>query len=197
IVRRSSLAALPPGPWSESALALDEARREQSIEVATRRCWELSPDATSALLDELGAVTGVGRRPADDSARDWMSWEMARELSRYGHTIGAHTVNHPILASLPQERQREEIAGSIARIEAELGTRPRWFAYPVGVPGVFDAHSSAAAGEAGIELAFSNYGGRVTHETFQPLDLRRVSVETLRTPGLFAAAATLPAVFAG
>jgi peptidoglycan/xylan/chitin deacetylase (PgdA/CDA1 family) len=196
IIRHSALDALRPGPWSDAPLPLDEANREQSIELVTRRCWELSPEATSALLDQLGEVTGVGRRPAEDSARDWMTWAMARELREHGHTIGAHTVNHPILASLPQERQREEIAGSVARIEAELGTLPRWFAYPVGVPGVFDQHSCAAAREAGIQLAFSNYGGRVTRAGFQPLDLRRVSVETLRTPELFAAAVTLPALFA-
>ena len=196
ILRRSALAALPPGPWWKSTLPLDQAHHEHSIKVVTMRCWELPPDAISALLEELGEVTGVGRRPAQDSAPDWIDWEMARELSRAGHTIGAHTLHHPILARLPQERQRQEIAGSIERIEAELGARPRWFAYPVGVPGVFDQHSRAAAAEAGVELAFSNYGGLLTPASFAALDLRRLSVETLRTPALFAAAATVPALFA-
>jgi peptidoglycan/xylan/chitin deacetylase (PgdA/CDA1 family) len=197
IIRHSSLRTLPEGPWSEHALALDgDANVEHAIDVATRRCWERSPGLISALLQQLGAVTGSGRRPAADSTRDWITWDMARELSAAGHRIGAHTLNHPILAQLPQERQREEISGSADRIEAELGERPRWFAYPVGVPGVFDEHSRAAAAEAGIELAFSNYGGYVLRESFHPLDVSRISVETLRTPALFAATLTLPAVFA-
>ncbi len=196
IVRHSALRVLPAGGWSAQPLALDEHSIEHSIDVVTRRCWELSPEAISELLQELGAAAGTGRRPAGDSAGDWITWEMARELSAAGHLIGAHTVNHPILARLPQERQREEIAGSADRIEAELGERPRWLAYPVGVPGVFDEHSRAAAAEAGIALAFSNYGGRVTAARFFALDVRRVSAETLRTPALFAATVTLPALFA-
>jgi hypothetical protein len=33
------------------------------------------------------------------------------------------SVSHPLLARLPIDRQREEIFGSLARIEAELGAR--------------------------------------------------------------------------
>lgn len=197
IMRHSPLAELPPGPWSSGPLALSEPELERSIDVATRKCWELAPAEIEALLDQLGSVTRVGRRPVEDGSRDWLTWEMARELGEAGHLLGAHTVNHPILARLAPERQREEIAGSAERIEAETGARPRWFAYPVGVPGVFDEHSRAAAAEAGIEVAFSNYGGYVTAASFSPMDVRRVSAETLRTPALLAAAVTLPRVFAG
>jgi peptidoglycan/xylan/chitin deacetylase (PgdA/CDA1 family) len=196
ILRRSPLRVLPAGPWSAEPLALDEQNLEHSIDVATRRCWELSPQGTAQLLEELATVSAAGRRPTSDSADDWITWEMARELSAAGHQIGAHTVNHLILAKLPRERQHEEIAGSADRIEAELGERPRWFAYPVGVPGVFDEHSRAAAAKAGIELAFSNYGGLVTEDSFFALDVPRMSAEMLRTPTLFAATVTLPALFA-
>jgi peptidoglycan/xylan/chitin deacetylase (PgdA/CDA1 family) len=196
ILRHSAAPTLAPGSWSPRPLALEPASIEHAIDIVTRRCWKLSPQEISQLLDELGAASGVGRRPEADGAADWISWEMARALGAAGHEIGAHTVHHPILARLPQQRQREEIAGSAQRIEAELGRRPRWFAYPVGVPGVFDEHSRAAAAEAGIELAFSNYGGRVTSESYEALDVPRISAETLRTPALFAATVTLPALFA-
>jgi peptidoglycan/xylan/chitin deacetylase (PgdA/CDA1 family) len=196
IMRRSPLGELPPGPWSAEPLALSEPELERSIDVATRTCWGLAPEQIDALLDELGAVTGAGRRPAEDAARDWLTWQMARELHEAGHLLGAHTVHHPILARLAPARQREEIAGSAERIEAETGERPHWFAYPVGVPEVFDEHSRSAAAEAGIELAFSNYGGYVTPASFSPTDVRRVSAETLRTPALLAAAVTVPRVFA-
>ena len=121
---------------------------------------------------------------------------MAREMQAAGHRIGAHTMTHPILARLPRAQQREEIAGSAERIEAELGERPRWLAYPVGVIGTFDADTRGAAADAGIELAFSNYGGRVTRASFLALDVRRVSAETLRSPSLFSATLALPALFA-
>jgi hypothetical protein len=196
MLRHSPLSELPPGPWSPRPLSLEDADIERSIDIATRSCWELSPAAAAELIAELGSATGAGRRPTSSREADWITWEMAREMRSAGHHIGAHTVTHPILARLPREQQREEIAGSADRIEAELGERPRSLAYPVGVIGSFDADTRGAAADAGIELAFSNYGGRVTRESFLALDVRRVSAETLRTPALFSATLTLPSVFA-
>jgi peptidoglycan/xylan/chitin deacetylase (PgdA/CDA1 family) len=187
---------LTPGPWSKHALALDEAGIERTIDLVTRRYWELPPDGAAEMVEELASVTGAGRRPAGAASADWITWEMAREMREAGHQIGAHTVTHPILARLSHERQREEIAASVDRIEAELGERPRWFAYPVGVRSAFDEGSRTAAVEAGIELAFSNYGGRVTRFNFLAHDVRRVSVETLRTQTLFSATLALPSLFA-
>jgi peptidoglycan/xylan/chitin deacetylase (PgdA/CDA1 family) len=196
MLRRSPLQDLPPGPWSTKPLALGEPGVEQAIDSATRRCWELSPSGVSELLEELASVTGTGRRPAAAGSMDWITWDMAREMRDSGHRIGAHTMTHPILARLSTEQQREEIVGSIERIEAELGERPRWLAYPVGVPGTFNQGSRVAAAESGIELAFSNYGGRVTSANFLVHDVRRVSVETLRTPALFSATLSCPTLLA-
>jgi peptidoglycan/xylan/chitin deacetylase (PgdA/CDA1 family) len=47
-------------------------------------------------------------------------------------TIGAHTVNHPMLAKLPQETVRSEMDLSRSIIEAALGVRPEHLSYPVG-----------------------------------------------------------------
>jgi peptidoglycan/xylan/chitin deacetylase (PgdA/CDA1 family) len=194
--RCGELPVLPPGPWSTQALALDDAGIERAIDVVTRRYWELAPDTAAEMLEELGSVTGAGRRPSAAISADWITWEMAREMRQAGHQIGAHTVTHPILARLSHERQREEIAASADRIEIELGERPRWLAYPVGVQNAFDEGSRIAAAEAGIELAFSNYGGRVTRSNFLAHDVRRVSAETLRTQTLFSATLALPSLFA-
>jgi len=47
-------------------------------------------------------------------------------------TIGAHTVNHPILTKLDDKAVRSELEGSRSVIEAALGVRPAHLAYPVG-----------------------------------------------------------------
>ncbi len=196
MLRHSPLSELPPGPWSTDPLALDDAGIEHAIELTTRIFWELAPAAAAELLGELGSVSGAGRRPTSAATADWVTWDMAREMQAAGHRIGAHTMTHPILARLPRAQQREEIAGSAERIEAELGERPRWLAYPVGLPGTFNQDSQDAARDAGIELAFSNYGGRVTSSDFRALDVRRVSAETLRSPSLFTATLAVPPLFA-
>jgi len=47
-------------------------------------------------------------------------------------TIGAHTVNHVMLAKVPERMARSEMAMSRAVIEASLGQRPDHLSYPVG-----------------------------------------------------------------
>jgi peptidoglycan/xylan/chitin deacetylase (PgdA/CDA1 family) len=62
-----------------------------------------------------------------------MSWDELRELARDPLlTVGAHTRRHLALAKLPQHEAEAEMAGSIARIEAELGRPCRHFSYPYG-----------------------------------------------------------------
>jgi peptidoglycan/xylan/chitin deacetylase (PgdA/CDA1 family) len=46
--------------------------------------------------------------------------------------IGAHTVTHPLLPSLPPPAQRTEIARSKELLETILGRRVSSFAYPFG-----------------------------------------------------------------
>ncbi len=46
-------------------------------------------------------------------------------------TIGAHTVNHPILTKLDDHAVRAELGSSRSVIEAALGVRPAHLAYPI------------------------------------------------------------------
>ena len=92
----------------------------------------MSVDERESYLDRLAVETGAGRRPAEETARDWMSWDDARGLLGAGMTLGAHTITHPLLGGLPSERQRTEIGGSVRRIEERTGARVSLFAYPDG-----------------------------------------------------------------
>ena len=47
-------------------------------------------------------------------------------------TIGAHTVNHVMLAKVSEQAVRSELENGRAVIEAALGTKPAHLAYPVG-----------------------------------------------------------------
>jgi peptidoglycan/xylan/chitin deacetylase (PgdA/CDA1 family) len=65
-----------------------------------------------------------------DICMDWQ--ELAALAADPLVTIGAHTVNHPILAKVDEKTVRAELDNSRAVIEAALGVRPRHLAYPVG-----------------------------------------------------------------
>lgn len=64
-----------------------------------------------------------------------MRSDQVRALGRQGMTVGAHTVSHPILLTLPAHRVRQEIDQSRQVLEGILDEPVRHFAYPNGVPG--------------------------------------------------------------
>ena len=70
--------------------------------------------------------------PPDDLM---MSSAQVKTMRRLGMQIGAHTVSHPILATLDDAQARAEIKGSKDCLELLLGERIGLFAYPNGKPG--------------------------------------------------------------
>jgi peptidoglycan/xylan/chitin deacetylase (PgdA/CDA1 family) len=184
--------ALPPDPWLHAEVPLDPPARQRAAETVIERYKALSADLRETFLDHLADVTGSGRRPARDGVADWMTWEHARELAAAGMTIGAHTVTHPILAGLPCARQREEIEGSLQRVETETGRRPSLFSYPVGLEESADAETRRLLAEAGIRMAFLNYGGRLRSPSPDPLRMPRVNVWRGMRIARFRAMVTLP-----
>jgi len=75
-----------------------------------------------------------------------------RELS-VAHEIGAHTLTHPDLRTLPSEKLREEIDGSKQWLENILGAEVKMFCYP---KGLYDERVVSAVKEAGF------FGARTT-----------------------------------
>jgi peptidoglycan/xylan/chitin deacetylase (PgdA/CDA1 family) len=194
MLRSSPRPMLGPGPWGPDPLPLTGPVLERSIERVNFAYRELEPEPARLFMEALAAATAGVRRGWE--AGDWISWDMAREMRGAGHEIGCHTVSHPLLSRLPIERQSAEITGSLDRIEAELGERPRWFSYPVGLRDTFDADTRACLREAGVELAFSNYGGYVRPGGLSPYDVPRSNVGPALEGATFRAVATLPQVCA-
>lgn len=82
-------------------------------------------------LNEL--ALNVGKKGINDVGKDMLlSWAEIKEMATNGITFGAHTVNHPILTTMPIELCRREIVQSKKDIEAVLGAPVTSFAYPNG-----------------------------------------------------------------
>ena len=79
-----------------------------------------------------------------------LSWPQLSELAGAGWEIGSHTMTHPWLTQVDDERLARELRGSKARCEEMLGTPCRTLAYP---KGNFDDRVERAAAEAGYEAA--------------------------------------------
>lgn len=62
-----------------------------------------------------------------------MSWEQIAELSKKGHTIGAHTMDHENIAKIDTESELYyQIGNCKNEIEKQIGTNCDYFAFPYG-----------------------------------------------------------------
>lgn len=89
-----------------------------------------------------------------------MSEEMIRGLHAGGVEIGAHTQSHPILAKIPEEHARVEIARSKSILEDVIGAPVTTFAYPNGRPQTdYDKRHVALVKACGFQGAVSTARG--------------------------------------
>jgi peptidoglycan/xylan/chitin deacetylase (PgdA/CDA1 family) len=81
-----------------------------------------------------------------------MSWDQLRELADSGWEVGSHTLTHPYLTAIDDERLATELRESRAAVERELGRPCRSIAYPYGD---VDERVIEAVGAAGYAFGAS------------------------------------------
>jgi len=121
----------------------------------------MAPEVRETILAQLQEQLG-GESDGRPSHR-LMTVNELQTISRDGLIdIGAHTVHHPDLKSLPPERQRLEIVTSKRQLEEWLGRSVRWFAYPYGGG---DIVTRRLVQETGFEAACAMVWGLVSKST--------------------------------
>jgi peptidoglycan/xylan/chitin deacetylase (PgdA/CDA1 family) len=107
-----------------------------------------------------------------------MSWsELAGLAADPLVTIGAHTVNHSMLAKLPRDTARSEIDLSRSVIEAALSIKPQHLSYPFGDRSSTGAREFEIAAELGFKTAVTTRPGVLFPEHSQRLlALPRISL---------------------
>jgi peptidoglycan/xylan/chitin deacetylase (PgdA/CDA1 family) len=89
-----------------------------------------------------------------------MGWEELAQLAADPLvTIGAHTVNHPMLAKLPEKTARSEMDLSRSVIEAALARRPEHLSFPIGDRTSAGPREFAIAAELGFKTAVTTRPG--------------------------------------
>lgn len=115
-------------------------------------------DVLAKIEDAYGAVSV---RPS----HRYMTETELQELANSQYiTIGGHTVTHSRLSVLSYEKQREEIEGSVRRLETIMHKKVTTFSYPFGGKADYNADSVAIVREMNLKTA-SNFPGRVYRNT--------------------------------
>ena len=168
-----------PG-WLEAPLPLGPATGE-AIAALTGRYKQLDAGRAEGFLAAVGEAAGTGRAPRDLAAELWLTWPMVREMRDAGMRFGGHTATHPVLTRVGPSRLRAEVRGCARRLREETGGCMTLFSYPVGRPDSFGPAARECLRDAGVELAFSCYGGASAFAHWDPYDVRRASPPGDRT----------------
>jgi peptidoglycan/xylan/chitin deacetylase (PgdA/CDA1 family) len=123
----------------------------------------------------LAQLRGAARSGA--TPRCMLRWEEAAEMQRLGMTIGAHTLTHPNLPSAGLAAAADEIAGSKALLERELGGRVTLFSYPNGgAERYYTTELQRLVAESGYDAAASSRNAFATPAS-DLYALERIEVE--------------------
>jgi peptidoglycan/xylan/chitin deacetylase (PgdA/CDA1 family) len=104
-----------------------------------------------------------------------LDWAGVRALASRGVEIGSHSVSHPILSRIPDDRARLEVVASKARLEREIGRPVVGFAYPNGHAADFTAADVGRLRAAGYRYACAADRG-VNRSGCDPFRLLRIGV---------------------
>jgi peptidoglycan/xylan/chitin deacetylase (PgdA/CDA1 family) len=157
-------------PWGDRLALSDWPARLRALQGMLSYLKRLADDerqrGLDAVLEQLG---GPDRRATKDLM---LTWDDVHALGGLGFSIGAHTVNHPILSRVPVERAWTEIQGSRTMIQGACGRLPAVFAYPNGGPEDYTEIVKHLVREAGFACAVTTRFGVNTART-SPWELRR------------------------
>ncbi|HZX25443.1 MAG TPA: polysaccharide deacetylase family protein [Telluria sp.] len=191
-VRQARGAALDASAFDLGTLPLTGIeQRRAALALLLERLKYLPLRERDEAAGRLATQTGA-RLPANLM----LASSQVRELHRAGMGIGAHTVDHPILARLPLEEARRQIAWGRVQLEALAGP-VRLFAYPNGKPGSdYGPEHVALVRELGFDAAVTTAHGAARDDLFQlprftpwdrtPLRFAARLARNLRTPARLA-----------
>ncbi len=151
-----------------------------------------SMDEFRPFLDELWTTARHRVDPEALEACRMMRWDEARLLRDAGMEIGAHTVNHVILAREAGDVRQFEIVESVRRVRAEMRRVDVPFAFPNGQPADYDESDIDVLREIKTPYAVTTSSGCNT-SSGERLRLRRDSVGLRHRPSdLWAALGARP-----
>jgi peptidoglycan/xylan/chitin deacetylase (PgdA/CDA1 family) len=171
--RKTSVDMAIAGQKQQVALQTAQQRDETQAAICSRlvRVPNRSRIGFLRALPEMFEIEIPPEPPSDYTP---LSWDEVRSLTASGIEFGAHTLTHPVLPSIEDvDEMKEEIVGSKARIDHELGRPTAHFCYPNG-----DANDTVleVVKQAGFEMAVTTRSGmNVPGE--DPYLLKRFSVD--------------------
>ena len=163
--------------WDGQELPVRGRDGPRSLGRLTEHLKRLDQAARARAVAELVERLEPGGEP--DLGGLFLDWDGARELLRRGFAVGAHSMDHAILARESPKAQLQDLVESRRRLETELDVGVDLLAYPNGSRADYDAVTVDAARRAGYSHALTARSGWNSPAT--PIfEVRRVVLEPHR-----------------
>lgn len=150
-------------------------RRHSLYKSLWERCHRLSPGERRSVLAQVRAWSG-GERPARETHRCMTSAEVRALATSNLFDVGAHSMTHSSLPSLPVHEQQQEICESKATLERFTGRPVETFSYPYGKPADYSDETVQLVRQAGFRGACVNDPGAIRPDT-DPFRVPRLFVQ--------------------
>ena len=160
----------------ESELSLElngETSRRNASERINSIIKRLPDESKEEAIRRLSLALGVAIPQAPPEEFSSVTWDQAREMYANGVEIGSHTLTHPILTNVGDERLRRELRDSKSHLEEVLRHQVDLFCYPNGDN---DERVQSEVARAGYRAAVTVVNG-LNQRGDDPLSLRRVHTE--------------------
>ncbi len=122
--------------------------------------------------EQLERILGYLAAKNGDRRGKMLSWDQVRAMHTQGIDFGGHTVTHPFLSRLPRDRAFWEVSECKRRIEEELQSAIKCFAYPNGREEDFSKWNAELLRSAGYRAAMTTMWG-MNWPTTDLMELRR------------------------
>jgi peptidoglycan/xylan/chitin deacetylase (PgdA/CDA1 family) len=143
----------------------DPGPRQRIYRELCARLRQVEANERNQVLDRLRSLVELDDGLDEEAPRPLTLDEVRRLVDGGLVEVGAHTVTHPVLARLPVERQRHEVANSKRQLEDAVGRPVPSFAYPYGAREDLNDTTVSVVRAAGFDHACANIPGRITRET--------------------------------
>jgi len=161
---------------------LDDAGRARVEWQLTEACKRVPDTEKQEAITRLAAEADIEipvQAPADYAA---MSWDQLRACEELGTTFGPHSVTHPILAQVSDERSSCELAESWNRLQQEAKHPIPVFCYPNGGLQDFGAREIGTLRRLQMLGAFASGPGYASALHFQQASDARFAVPRFGYP---------------
>ncbi len=146
-------------------LELDQENQKKAAYTALHKALRSEKnDTRKSVIKELIDWSGACQKPLIDYKN--LTFSEIKQISQKSlFEIGAHSVNHPVLSGLNENKQRVEIVNSKIHLEKIIEKDVTSFAYPYGTIDSYNVDTINILRENNFLLCCSNYSGLIDKNT--------------------------------